>query len=675
MIATACVVAPTPTPGSSATAEASSLAGSPSANASPAAGPFWSLVPTETPSDARITLTAVAVAPDGRALAVGQDQRTGAMAVARSDDAITWTVDTGDPLFDDALPSAVTPFNGGFVIAGVRDGTTPAAWYGSGREGEAWERAELPIEDHSLGQVTGAAVIGERVVIVGERAWYSDDGTTWSLADAEPGATIPRPDVAPDVGCSSGLVALDLVARRLVAVGANWCTSVGELWSSDDGVHWEVAVGSMPSVAFVRTLLDVDGVLTAFGTADLLAGSWKLDGDSFVEVDRFDAAGASEMLDVVEVANGYLAILDGSIWHSTDALAWRPALALPTGSAVHGLTWTGDGAIAVGIGPGGQPAVWTNPTRSGSSVAVTRTETGHVGGQWTERAPTPVRGVTAAAAAADGSVIAFGAVTADDPAMPVVQRYDVRSDAWTVEPVVLPDPGWLGSAARHRETVVVTLEWDSSVQLTAWDAIGRRLVPVGAPLPETWNASLADVDGTLVMTAWDSRAGASGLWLLDDATLEWRPGSAPPGPVEAMGGASDGRVVHAMIRGRLWTYDLRTDVWDAGPISPMRRASAALAVDRMGTVWLMGGITAIRPDDTILAAVPGEGWALGPDLPTPREQPAAVVLADGSILVVGGWTNAGPRDATELLQPPESQKTPTASRRRVGRLGASIGRS
>lgn len=578
------------------------------------------------------------------------------MAIARSDDAISWTVEAGDPLFDDALPSAVTPFDGGFVIAGLRDGTTPAAWYGSGREGEPWQRSELPIDDLSLGLITGAAVIGERVVVVGERAWYSEDGTTWLLGDADPGVTIPRPDVAPDVACSSGLASVDVVAGRLVALGANWCTAVGELWSSDDGVHWDVTPGSMPSIGFVRTLLDVDGVLTGFGTADLLAGSWELDGLTFVAVDGFDAGGASELTGVVETPDGYLAIMDGSIWHSADAVAWRPAHSLPSGAAVHGLTWTGSGVIAVGVAPGGGPAVWTNPTRAGSSLAVSGPETGRIGGSWTERAPTPVRGVTAAATSPDGSVVAFGAVTAEDPARPVVQRYEVGADAWSVEPVALPDPGYLGSAARHRDTVVLTLEWDSSVQLTAWDTIGRRLVPIGSPLPDTWNALLADVDGTLVMTAWDSRAGASGLWRFDDATFEWRPGSAPPGPIEAMGGASNRSVVHAMIRGRLWTYDLLTDAWNSGVLAPMRRGSAALVVDRVGTAWLMGGITAIRPDDVVLAALPDTAsWAIGPDLPTPREQPAGVLLEDGSIILVGGWTSSGPRDATEQFRPPDSR--------------------
>lgn len=619
------------------------------------AGPFWGMVPIQRQGDVDVELTAVAVADDGRALAVGMNRDQGGMAVASSPDGVTWTVDHDDVSFDDAEPMGVVAFRDGFLVVGLVDTMVPSVWVGGGSDG-AWDRITLPSEDDVLfGSQYRIAVLGTRAVVVGERTWFSDDGRTWQLGDATPGSTIPPPDVPTDAGCATTLASLDVIDTGLVAIGADWCTSAGEIWTSRDGERWEVRRSDEPSGGYIRNVIAIGDELLAFGTFGDRAAAWWLDETGFHSDDRFDARNATAMEGVVRADDGFLAVMDGTVWRSGDGLVWRSVLSVPEGSRVRDVTWGVHGAVAVGVRDDGRPSIWTNPTPRGALLRVQAPVADAIGGTWEKRAATPFPGVTAAAVSASGRVVAFGARADDDPSTSVVQVYDVGADRWTAHELGGVSGDWW-SAARYRDTVIVALAQDFDTQLAAYDERAHRLRPVGAPMRRLWNATLLALDGALLLAGWDGAAEESGLWLLDDETNEWDRLTRPPGPIEAVAGTPTGRTVSVLIRGRLWTYDLDADRWSAGERSPVRRASAALAIDEHGTGWLLGGITSVRPNRLTMAVGSGGDWFRGPNLPTPRLSPAAVTIDGTGILVIGGWSDTGPLDAVELLRPDRPQR-------------------
>lgn len=120
-------------------------------------------------------------------------------------------------------------------------------------DGLSWRRIASPAEDPDLGMGTpiAAAAGGPGLVAVGSdnKAWYSTDGSDWTLADVPPPLGEPTQLVRPlDRSQAQGVIEMLGVAvadRDLVAWGtSNWVhddgssTFVPVLWASNDGVSW-----------------------------------------------------------------------------------------------------------------------------------------------------------------------------------------------------------------------------------------------------------------------------------------------------------------------------------------------------------------------------------------------------------------------------------------------------
>lgn len=641
-LATACTTTPMPSP--SATSGASTAV-EPSATSSQDAVPGWRAISVDGDADADVELTDVAIGDDGRAVAFGS--AGGVVAIATTADGAAWSLDSDDSSFDFAQPVAVVEIHGRFVIVGTQDGSLPVAWSGDGVG--PWQPVDLPGAPTQAGVVTDVARIGDRLVAVGEAAWYSDDaGDSWSLGDARPDSTRDLPGGG-DVGCLASLTTVDVVGGRLLAFVPPFCGG-GEVWHSDDGAHWTGTAAEMTANSSFIGALDAGDDVLVHGTRGVLATAWRFDGSELVELDAFRPIDAHTISDVVATGDGYLAVIDDGLWRSDDGLDWSPIPLPPDGARVLGLAVNAGTAIAVGTDAEGRPAIWTNPARGDARLAVQPVPTPRdLAGTWERRASTPVRGATAATLSLDGDgVLAFGAVDPDTG--PIVQAYDIRTDTWSARRLGTPRDTTPAAAARHDGVIVVAVQANLDAQLTAFDAAAIRLTSVGPPVEGAYAVGLFEVGDELVMAIYDQATASGALLALDDETLAWTRLTDAPGPFEEVA-AANGAAVVGYIRGRLWRYDLAADAWRPEQRSPILRGQGAMATDRTGTTWLIGGFTEGSPDGTVQAYDPQAGaWLIGPDLPTPRYDPAVVVLEDGDLLAIGGWTDGGSSAAVEQLR-------------------------
>lgn len=601
--------------------------------------------------DASGELAAVAVAEDGRGVAVGSSE-DGAI-VATSPDGKAWTLRTDDPAFDGANLTSAVAIDEGFIVAGVHQDRA-AVWI-STRGGE-WRRVALPPPDTGIGSVAAMAGDGERVVAVGSGAWVSDDGEKWTLAGTVPveaaaGALPGRLSFSP-VGCGGSLVTVEATEREFVAAGSVGCAGRTTIWRSPDGEAWESEEPDAFGEATVNDVAAVEGRPVAFGSARGAAAAWTLTEDGWKPFEGFEAPGARMVDAVTALPGGYAAVIDGAAWRSSNGATWRPAATDGTGFP-RDVAAAGDRAVAVGVDDG-RPALWLSPPDPAGSLSAPRVaEIPEVAGRWSARSPLPVPGYVSAVTGPDGLIYVFGAATTDGGAIvQVMQVYDAAADRWQVMPVGAGPSAGPPAAVARGERIILIQQGADGASAVHYDSTTASTAPIVAALPGFVPTRAVSVTGGALVAGFDEEAVEPALWLLRDGEANWARLATPPGAVDGLVGS--GSTAYALIASRMWRYEVGADTWAPLARKPTPRAEFSMLQDRDGLIWVLGGFTQEGPDALVEAYDPAaDVWLRGPDLPTPRMYPAGTVTPDGSLVLLGGSTRGGsePGGVVEVLQP------------------------
>ncbi|MEX0629802.1 MAG: hypothetical protein WEE67_05110 [Chloroflexota bacterium] len=264
----------------------------------------WERVLIETPSGTGNIVASLAASPHGL-LAVVTTTGTpgdGPTRLVVSTDGRNWTLvpEGQHPTLSETdsfgLPSVVGT-DRGFLLLQLNE-----VWMSE--DGYNWQRLASSAEDPDLleGRMLAAVAAGPGLVAVGSdnKAWYSTDGSDWSVAEVPP----PPAEIferegypAPSVDMQGVAVAGD----KLVAWGgaeatnaADWTMVAPVLWASSNGLSWtnvlDSQIGSLFAVAggpggFVA-LAETQGSATA-APRD---GVWfSPDGQAWERVDVFDS--------------------------------------------------------------------------------------------------------------------------------------------------------------------------------------------------------------------------------------------------------------------------------------------------------------------------------------------------------------------------------------------------
>jgi hypothetical protein len=329
-------------------------------SAAPTAAPLtgWRVAPLVSGAF-RSSLEAVAPFKDGLVSIGAIDDQIPAVLI--SSDGLTWTIAADRATLGDvAYLKDVAANDAGVVILGASragDGTLEVVtWFSA--DGVAWNRSRLPgdssIRPSSIATrngtwvTVGSATDGE--VLLGPRAWASNDGQTWHA--------VAGFEIDSDYGALMSVVASP---GGFVALGA----SFGEppsarVWLSDDGFSWILA--SQPTgIDGMRRLRVIRGDLVALSSE--IQGppiaAWSDDGVVWraIEIEGFSGA-----YDIVEADRAVLLVGRGSEQSSTMAVAVSSNLGSwvrqPTEPSfaqflTFGLATTADGSTVVGVGNGG----------------------------------------------------------------------------------------------------------------------------------------------------------------------------------------------------------------------------------------------------------------------------------------------------------------------------------
>jgi len=310
----------------------------------------WSRVLIETPQGPG-AVSSLAAGPRGLLAVV---ERTGtpdyqAQLVA-SADGRNWTLVPADqhpPL----VGAAVIGTDQGFLMVGREVWTS--------EDGYNWQRLASSAEDPDLleGRMLAAVAAGPGLVGVGgDKAWYSVDGSDWSLAEVPP----PPAEIFQREGYPAPTVDMQGVAvagDKLVAWGgavatnaADWPMFAPVLWASSNGLSWtnvlDPQIGSLFAVAG-----GPGGFVALAETQGSRDGFWfSPDGQAWERVDVFDSRWSEVdfnlvndegmdvklmMKSVAATSAGYVAVggdglcllgpclsAEALIWTSADGRSW-----------------------------------------------------------------------------------------------------------------------------------------------------------------------------------------------------------------------------------------------------------------------------------------------------------------------------------------------------------------
>ena len=337
----------------------------------------WERVVIETPS---VTgrVASIAVSPRGLLAVVGGDEPT---HVAISTDGRKWTLVpdgqlptlSNDRMF--GMPS-VLGTDAGFLMLQLNE-----IWISE--NGNYWRPlvGETTDPDLRMGVPSVATAGGPGLVGVGDdRAWYSVDGSDWSLAVVPPlpAEILARPESERYVEMTGVTAAgKDLVAWGIAEVPMadhpDGHLVVPLLWASRDGRTWIDVVD--PDMDSVTAVAGGPGGFVATGQAGSEAAVWlSADGETWERVS--DGAFASPVDLHLELAAatsaGYIVVggngqclstscsdQDVLIWTSADGRSWSrvPSADLWTGAKAYGAFALGSGFV-IGGAYDGKPAIW-----------------------------------------------------------------------------------------------------------------------------------------------------------------------------------------------------------------------------------------------------------------------------------------------------------------------------
>ena len=312
----------------------------------PATPDAWSrvLIESEPGTGGVISLAA---GPRGLLALVEDDQ---AARLVVSADGRDWTLVPADqhpPL----VGAAVIGTDQGFLMVGREVWTS--------EDGYNWQRLASSVEDPDLleGRMLAAVAGGPGLVAVGfdNKAWYSTDGSDWSLAEVPPPPAeffererYPAPTV--------DMQGVTVVGDKLVAWGsanatnaADWTMVVPVLWASSDGLSW-ANVGD-PQIGSVAAVVGGPGGFVAVGetqgsaTAAPRDGVWfSADGQAWERVDVFDSRWSEVDFNLVN-DEGMLV-----------KLMMKSAAATSAGYVAVG----GDGLCLLGSCPSAEAVIWVS---------------------------------------------------------------------------------------------------------------------------------------------------------------------------------------------------------------------------------------------------------------------------------------------------------------------------
>jgi hypothetical protein len=262
----------------------------------PATPDGWSRVLIETPSGTG-RVVSLAASPHGLLAVVGEDE-VGGNDVARlavSTDGRTWTLvpEGRHPLLSNprsfGYPSVVGT-DRGFLMVQLDE-----VWMSE--NGDDWRRLASSATDPDLGGGPDAATVGGPglVAVGGEKAWYSVDGSDWSLAavPALPEGILGQPEryvgMAGVTAAGNDLVAWGIASVRL-ADNSDEHLVVPLLWASRDGRTWTDVVD--PLMSSVNAVAGGPYGFVAAGQGGADPGVWfSADGQAWQRIagDAFDS--------------------------------------------------------------------------------------------------------------------------------------------------------------------------------------------------------------------------------------------------------------------------------------------------------------------------------------------------------------------------------------------------
>ena len=329
----------------------------------------WERGLIELPAGHPGSVVSLAVSPKGLLAVVG-DQYLDETQLAVSTDGRTWMI-----VPDGQHPSLITTRDFGYpTVVGTDRGflllQLQEVW--TSENGYDWRRVAGPDTDPDLGikHLRAATAGGPGLVAVGgDNAWYSVDGSDWSLAavPALPAGILARPDSERSVEWT-GVTAAgdDLVAGGIASVpradNPDKQLVMPLLWTSHDGRTW--ASVALPEMDQITAVTGGPVGFIATGRAGPDAAVWfSADGDAWERVadGAFTAGGISDpgrvlVLEsaaatgagfVVVGGDGYClhepcTYQDAVIWTSADGRSWSrvPHDARFTGaSLVEAISW------------------------------------------------------------------------------------------------------------------------------------------------------------------------------------------------------------------------------------------------------------------------------------------------------------------------------------------------
>lgn len=223
-----------------------------------------------TPADFASIGIASVVEYDGMLVGVGRgdtiDVDAQEAAVYLSENGTDWRkVGTTEPMIGQLIDVVATE-DGLFAVGGVPGADAAGIWHST--DGETWARVGADFEHAFMWAITEG---GPGLVAVGWRRNPEPDLAVWTSADA--GRTW---ELAPDPEGFAGFEATDVAAidDRLVMVGAALDGSNGRIWTSADGIGWEVALDDM-GPAFARSVtLTPLGLVAAGGDDEQQGRAW-----------------------------------------------------------------------------------------------------------------------------------------------------------------------------------------------------------------------------------------------------------------------------------------------------------------------------------------------------------------------------------------------------------------
>jgi hypothetical protein len=348
----------------------------------PSALNAWSRIRIETPS---ITgrVASLGVGPRGLLAVVGGDEPT---HLAVSTDGRKWTLvpDGQLPTLSNdrtfGMPS-VLGTDGGFLMLQLSE-----VW--TSENGYDWRRltGETTDPDLSTDGPDAATAGGPGLVGVGgDKAWYSVDGSDWSVAavPALPVEILARPESERYVGMT-GVTAAgnDLVAWGIAEVpladNPDEHLVVPLLWASRDGRTWIDVVD--PEMDSVVAVAGGPGGFVAAGQAGSEAAVWvSADGETWERVSEgaFTSPVDLHLESAAATSAGYVVVggdgqclstscpdQDIVIWTSADGRSWSrvPSADLFTGAKAYGAFAWGSGFV-VGGAFDGKPAIWISASQ------------------------------------------------------------------------------------------------------------------------------------------------------------------------------------------------------------------------------------------------------------------------------------------------------------------------